>query len=88
VEPQPRVGFLAPDNAEHDIFVHVSEIRDRRRLVEGQRVEFESGTRQNKPIALHVVVISEPEVGAQSTSKPMALNATPVNGGSCNEQQN
>ncbi len=68
-------GFIEPDNAAFDIFVHVSEIQDRRRLIEGQRVEFESGTRQGKPIALRVVVVAEPpqtngESGAVLRERP------------------
>jgi cold shock protein len=50
-------GFLAPENGDDDLFVHVSALQGRRRLDEGELVEFERGEHNGKPLAQHVVVI-------------------------------
>jgi cold shock CspA family protein len=51
-------GFLAPDNADHDIFFHVREVSRRFReedLVPGLRVEFDLGAcRDGRACAVNV----------------------------------
>jgi len=49
-------GFIAPDDGSPDVFVHHSAITGSgyRELLEGQRVEFESGTSPKGPQATKV----------------------------------
>ncbi|WP_309082102.1 cold-shock protein [Zhihengliuella sp.] len=50
-------GFITPDGAEQDVFVHYSEIQTQgfRTLDENQRVEFEIGEGTKGPQATGVV---------------------------------
>ncbi|MDT0119458.1 cold-shock protein [Kocuria marina subsp. indica] len=52
-------GFITPDGADGDVFVHYSEIQSGgfRTLEENQRVEFEIGQGQKGPQATGVNVI-------------------------------
>ena len=52
-------GFITPDDADGDVFVHYSEIQSGgfRTLEENQRVEFEIGQGQKGPQATGVTVI-------------------------------
>ena len=52
-------GFITPDDADGDVFVHYSEIQSVgfRTLEENQRVEFEIGQGQKGPQATGVTVI-------------------------------
>ena len=52
-------GFITPDDADGDVFVHYSEIQSGgfRTLEENQRVEFEIGQGQKGPQATGVNVI-------------------------------
>ena len=52
-------GFITPDDADGDVFVHYSEIQSGgfRTLEENQSVEFEIGTGQKGPQATGVTVI-------------------------------
>jgi cold shock protein len=50
-------GFLAPENGDADLFVHISAIEGRRRLNEGDTVEFECGEYNGKPLAQNVTVL-------------------------------
>jgi CspA family cold shock protein len=49
-------GFAKPDDAQSDVFVHASQIRDGSELVQGDRIEFEMGTspRDGRPCAVGV----------------------------------
>ena len=52
-------GFITPDGAEGDVFVHYSEIQSNgfRTLEENQRVEFEIGQGAKGPQATGVVAL-------------------------------
>ena len=50
-------GFVTPDGAEEDIFVHHSEIGDLYELKEGQRVEFEVEATERGPRATGVKIL-------------------------------
>lgn len=52
-------GFITPDDADGDVFVHYSEIQSGgfRTLEENQRVEFEIGQGQKGPQATGVTLI-------------------------------
>ena len=52
-------GFITPDDADGDVFVHYSEIQSGgfRTLEENQRVEFEIGQGQKGPQAQNVRAI-------------------------------
>ena len=52
-------GFITPDNAESDVFVHYSEIKSNgfRTLEENQRVEFEIGQGAKGPQATGVIAL-------------------------------
>jgi cold shock CspA family protein len=50
-------GFISPkDTSQPDVFFHVTALTNlsRRDLIEGLLVEYEIGTRNNKPVALSV----------------------------------
>lgn len=52
-------GFIQHDNPTlSDIFYHHTGLIGRRRLLKGERVEFEVSERNGKPIAVQVRVIS------------------------------
>ena len=50
-------GFITPDDAGEDLFVHRSEVKTTgyARLEEGQRVQFEIGQGKKGPCATNVV---------------------------------
>ncbi len=50
-------GFIAPDGASEDLFVHHSEIKTTgyASLDEGQRVQFEVGQGKKGPCAINVI---------------------------------
>jgi CspA family cold shock protein len=50
-------GFITPDGAEEDIFVHHSEIGDLYELKEGQRVEFEVEDTERGPRATGIKIL-------------------------------
>ena len=52
-------GFITPDDADGDVFVHYSEIQSGgfRTLEENQRVEFEIGQGQKGPQAQNVTAL-------------------------------
>jgi len=56
---QKGFGFIAPDHAAADVFVHHSDIDAQgfRELAEGQRVEFEIGSGAKGPRAVGVRVL-------------------------------
>ena len=56
---QKIFGFIAPDNAEKDVFVHYSQIKVEgyKTLRQGQRVEFEIVEGDKGPMAQNVVPI-------------------------------
>jgi CspA family cold shock protein len=51
-------GFIVPDDAENDVFVHISDV-DGGDLAQGDHVEFEVGTdkRSGRPHAVNVHVV-------------------------------
>lgn len=57
-------GFIQTADKSATVFTHISQLIDRKHLVQGQTVEFdiEHDEAHNKPIAVKVVVIAEPEI--------------------------
>ena len=48
-------GFATPDDGTNDVFVHVSELpAEHRYLNEGDRISFEIGERNGRPLALSI----------------------------------
>lgn len=47
-------GFITPDGGGHDVFVHISALRGRR-LIEGERVQFELGATERGACATYVM---------------------------------
>ena len=65
-DPERGFGFLAPEDASADLFVHASEIvgdGGARLLREGQAVEFEVGENERGPQALRVRVTGDGAAG-------------------------
>ena len=62
-------GFLVPDDLSEDIFVHHKGLVGSRCLREGQRVGYEIGEHDGKPVALNVQVIQD--VPADTPSAPL-----------------
>lgn len=52
-------GFIAPEDGDGDVFVHISDIVGGRSLTEGERVEFEVRTTYRGTRAVNVKPISE-----------------------------
>jgi CspA family cold shock protein len=50
-------GFVAPEDGSDDLFVHRSAIVGAKRLIEGQKIEFEYGERNGKRLAINVVIV-------------------------------
>ncbi|WP_225997833.1 cold shock domain-containing protein [Myceligenerans pegani] len=68
-------GFVAPDEGGDDVFLHVNDLEfDKRRLVVGAVVEFDTEDGDRGPKASQVTLVSTPV--AQSQAAP----ATPANG--------
>jgi len=57
---QKGFGFIKPDNGDHDVFVHISDIQGGIPLQKGDLVDFETGTshRNGKLCARNVRPIS------------------------------
>jgi CspA family cold shock protein len=48
-------GFVTPDDLGNDAFLHISNLPlDHRYATEGDRVSFEPGTRNGRPLALKI----------------------------------
>jgi cold shock CspA family protein len=63
-------GFATPDGClENDVFLHVSELPpDRKFLLEGERIAYEMGERNGKPLALNIrIIVAETAVRVLST---------------------
>ena len=56
-------GFLSRDEAQADLFVHISEFRKSgiKKVVEGMVVEYTIDDHNGKPVAVDVKVIHTPE---------------------------
>ncbi len=48
-------GFIIPDDGSEDVFVHVTDVRGREPLVEGDAVQYELGEGKKGPKAINVV---------------------------------
>lgn len=55
-------GFITPEGGGADIFVHYSSLQGRgmRNLVEGERVQFETGIGDRGPYASYVIRLGMP----------------------------
>lgn len=51
-------GFIVPDQAGQDVFVHISALRDQDTLQEKDRVSYEIGVNKGKSCAVNVRVIT------------------------------
>lgn len=51
-------GFIVPDSAGQDIFVHASALRPGESLSEGDRVSFEIGSNKGKSCAINVKILN------------------------------
>jgi len=49
-------GFIQKDDGT-DIFVHISGVRERKTLTEGQSVQFEIGRNSKGPVAKEVLIL-------------------------------
>jgi CspA family cold shock protein len=57
-------GFIVPSNGGEDLYFHASELpgkRGERTIADGQPVSYEVGSRNGKPVAKKVVVLSDDE---------------------------
>lgn len=52
--PEKGFGFIIPDSAGQDVFVHVSALRPTDTLSEGDRVSYDIGTNRGKSCAVNV----------------------------------
>lgn len=52
-------GFICPDIAGQDVFVHVSALRPTDMLNEGDRVSYDIGTNKGKSCAVNVKIINQ-----------------------------
>lgn len=50
-------GFIVPDNAGQDIFVHISALRPTDTLNEKDRVSYDVGTNKGKSCAVNIRII-------------------------------
>jgi cold shock protein len=52
-------GFATPESGvENDVFLHVSELpADRKFLLEGERISYEMGERNGRPLALNIRIL-------------------------------
>lgn len=58
-------GFVTPDDQTSDLFVHVSQLPLKHRyLTEGDRVAFEVGERNGRPLALNIRILPEAAVSS------------------------
>ncbi len=66
-------GFVTPNGGGKDLFVHFSEIRVNgfKTLTQGQRVEFDIGTRESdgKEMAINVFPLDNPAEGENHGSR-------------------
>ena len=56
---EKKFGFIVPDIAGEDIFVHISSAPRDYFLQEGDRVSYDIGQRKGKSCALNVKIINE-----------------------------
>jgi cold shock protein len=53
-------GFAIPDDGGSDLFLHASQLPFRRRyLNEGDRISFEVGERNGRPLAINIQIIED-----------------------------
>lgn len=53
-------GFAIPDDNSSDLFLHASNLPEKHRyLTEGDRISFEIGERNGRPLALNIQIIKE-----------------------------
>ncbi|RPF22506.1 cold shock domain-containing protein [Myceligenerans xiligouense] len=68
-------GFVAPDEGGDDVFLHVNDLEfDKRKLVVGAVVEFDTEEGDRGPKASQVTLVSTP------VAQPQAVAAAPGNG--------
>lgn len=56
---EKKFGFIAPDVAGEDMFVHISSVPLDYTLSEGDRVSYDVGQRKGKSCALNVKILEE-----------------------------
>lgn len=63
-------GFAMPDSGlENDVFLHVSNLpADRRFLFDGERICYELGEHDGKPLALNIRIVAPPPRDSTSES--------------------
>lgn len=53
-------GFAIPDDNSSDLFLHASNLPERHRyLTEGDRISFDVGERNGRPLAVNIQIIKE-----------------------------
>jgi len=67
-------GFIVPDDLSNDIFVHYTRIVGRKHLREGQKVSYQPGAWNGKPVAENVQVLDDvPDAPPNSLTQADAL---------------
>lgn len=62
-------GFALPDDGTNDVFIHRSNLpQERKYLNEGDRISYESGERNGRPLALNIQVIAPADAPSEATA--------------------
>lgn len=70
-------GFVAPDEGGDDVFLHVNDLEfDKRKLVVGAVVEFDTEEGDRGPKASQVTLVSTPLAAPQAVAAPAPANGS------------
>jgi CspA family cold shock protein len=60
-------GFAIPDDNSSDLFLHASNLPENHRyLTEGDRISFQVGERNGRPLAVNIQIIKEAAVSSEA----------------------
>jgi len=69
-------GFALPDDGTNDVFLHRSNLpQERKYLNEGDRISYDLGERNGRPLALNISLVAEPDEPAELSTADSGVRA-------------